>query len=212
MLREKGDAELIVKQVRGRYVVRNDRMKHYKNRVWDEIEGFQPFFIDSIPREKNSRIDALAGSTTILIPHLDFDNDQYTIELIHQPNVLDNANSWQVFNDDAHVLSFLQGMEEFSSIFFKGSKFECQELCSDEKVEKEEEVIQLKGNHIPKGLVNMGKLFDHKDSFIGHADGTKEDQLGSYEKINIESNEDPKFVNLGMCCSPIEKEVFTKLL
>lgn len=44
----------------------------------------------------------------------------------------------------------------------------------------------------------MEKLFDRKDCFVGHVDGTKEEQSNSYEKINIGSNEDPKFIKLGM--------------
>lgn len=37
LLKVKGDAELIVRQVRNVYTVKNDRLRHYRNRVWDEL-------------------------------------------------------------------------------------------------------------------------------------------------------------------------------
>ncbi|XP_059078027.1 uncharacterized protein LOC131876606 [Cryptomeria japonica] len=51
LLRVKGYAELIVKQVKGLFYVKNERLKHYCNRAWDEIEDFDAFSIEVIPRE-----------------------------------------------------------------------------------------------------------------------------------------------------------------
>ena len=50
LLKARGDAEIIVKQVKGMFSVKNQRLKHYKNRVWDEIESFDAFGIEAIPR------------------------------------------------------------------------------------------------------------------------------------------------------------------
>lgn len=50
MLRVRGDAELIVKQVRGLFAIKNERLRHYRNHVWDEIEAFDAFSIEVIPR------------------------------------------------------------------------------------------------------------------------------------------------------------------
>jgi len=50
-VKSKGDAELIVKQVRKLYTVKNGRLRHYRNRVWDCIEDFDAFSIEAIPRE-----------------------------------------------------------------------------------------------------------------------------------------------------------------
>ena len=74
--------------------MRNPRLKHYKNRVWDELEEFEAFSIDSIPRELSNGEDALIGSTSLLIPHPDFLEGLYTIELFYWPNVPDNSISW----------------------------------------------------------------------------------------------------------------------
>lgn len=43
LLCTKGDAELIVNQVHNHYSMKNERLKHYRNRVWDEIEYFDAF-------------------------------------------------------------------------------------------------------------------------------------------------------------------------
>ncbi|XP_057866383.2 uncharacterized protein LOC131073894 [Cryptomeria japonica] len=69
LLRVKGDVEFIVKQVRGLFIVKNERLKNYQNRAWDEIEGFDAFSIESIPCEFNSKVNSLAVSASLLIPH-----------------------------------------------------------------------------------------------------------------------------------------------
>ncbi|XP_059067600.1 uncharacterized protein LOC131858387 [Cryptomeria japonica] len=84
------DAELIVCQVRNIYQTKNDRLKHYRNLVWENIEDFDSFNISVVPREYNDRADSLAISATSLIPHLDFGQDKYIIEIINRPSVPDN--------------------------------------------------------------------------------------------------------------------------
>ena len=77
-LRVRGDVELIVKQEREKFSIKNDRLKHYRNLVWDEIELFETFSIE-------------------------FKSDTYRIEMIYRLKVPDNVNHWQVFNDDAQL-------------------------------------------------------------------------------------------------------------
>ena len=69
ILKVRGDTELIVRQVRGQYSVKNHRLKNYWNRVWDEIEGLDAFSIEAIPRELNTKVDSLVISTSLLLPH-----------------------------------------------------------------------------------------------------------------------------------------------
>lgn len=87
--------------------MKNERLRHYRNHVWDEIEDFEAFSIESIPRDLNSRADPLAVSASLHIPHLDFATNKYSIEIIHRPSVPENNNSWQVLKDDAHINAFL---------------------------------------------------------------------------------------------------------
>ena len=54
LLTSKGDVELIVKQVRGLYVVKNDLLKQYQNLIWENIEFLEAVNIKAIPRSENS--------------------------------------------------------------------------------------------------------------------------------------------------------------
>ncbi|XP_059076746.1 uncharacterized protein LOC131876009 [Cryptomeria japonica] len=92
-LKVRGDAELIVKQVRGLFAVKNERLRHYRNRVWDEIEAFDVFSIEAVPREFKSKDDSLVVSTALLVPHPDFTTDTYRVELIYRPSVPNNSES-----------------------------------------------------------------------------------------------------------------------
>lgn len=94
LLRGKGDVELIAKQFRNVFSVKNERLKHYRNRVWDEIEFFYAFSIEAVPREQNTRAYSLAISASLLLPHLDFKEDTYRVEMIYRPSVPDKVQNW----------------------------------------------------------------------------------------------------------------------
>ena len=100
ILKPQGDAKLIVRQIKGKYLVKNHKLKNYRNRVWDEIEGLDAFSIRAVPREMNTKVDSLVVSTSLLLPHLDFKDRKYHIEIIYQSAIPNNTESWQVFNDD----------------------------------------------------------------------------------------------------------------
>ncbi|XP_059064999.1 uncharacterized protein LOC131857028 [Cryptomeria japonica] len=99
-LKVRGDAELIVKQVRGLFAIKNERLRHYRNHVWDEIEAFDAFSIEALPREFNSKADSLAIFAALLVPHLDFTTNTCRVELVYRPSVPDNSKSWEVFAND----------------------------------------------------------------------------------------------------------------
>ena len=77
ILKAQGDAKLIVRQVKGQYSVNNHKLKNYRNRVWDEIEGLDSFSIRVVPREMNTKADSLAVSESLLLPHPDFKDKKY---------------------------------------------------------------------------------------------------------------------------------------
>lgn len=60
-LRVYGDSELIVNQIRGVNIARNDALKSYRNRVWNIIEEFNAFNLISIPRNQNKHAERLAA-------------------------------------------------------------------------------------------------------------------------------------------------------
>lgn len=74
--------------------MKNGQLKHYRNKVWDCIEDFDDFSIESVPREKNARADSLAVLASLLLPHLDFKDGSYRIEIVYRPSVPDNVNHW----------------------------------------------------------------------------------------------------------------------
>lgn len=46
-----GDSDLIVSQIKGKFVTKNDRLRNYKNAVLDTIDLFDAFSITAVPRE-----------------------------------------------------------------------------------------------------------------------------------------------------------------
>lgn len=54
------DSELLVRQVKREYKVRNDTLRNLFDQVAGLIKGFEHFNITRIPREKNSGADKLA--------------------------------------------------------------------------------------------------------------------------------------------------------
>jgi ribonuclease HI len=55
------DSELIAKQVKGIYRVKNVNLKSLYDRVVQDLRGFSSFEIESIPREENREADRLAN-------------------------------------------------------------------------------------------------------------------------------------------------------
>ncbi|XP_059067103.1 uncharacterized protein LOC131858119 [Cryptomeria japonica] len=100
MLKVKGDAELIVKQVRGLFAIKNERLRHYRNHVWDKIEAFNSFSIEAVLREFNSKADSLVVYAALLVPHPDFTTNTYRVELVYRLSIPDNFESWQVLEND----------------------------------------------------------------------------------------------------------------
>ena len=94
--------------------------------------------------------------------------------------------------------------------YFEGSDVECREFCLDSS--DENEVLQLKRNVIPKGLVKFEICFDRRDTFLAQDVTSKEDPNADYEKVNLGDKYNPKIINLGTCCDEGKKERFTKLL
>lgn len=91
-LKVQGDAELIVNQVRGTYQVKNDHLRHYRNKVWDNIKCFDAFSIKVVLRDYNDKSDSLAIFASLLLPHPKFKQDTYTIEIVYHPSVPDNSS------------------------------------------------------------------------------------------------------------------------
>jgi len=87
-----------------------------------------------------------------------------------------------------------------NAYFFKDVTIE-----EDEHANALQEASQeTKGNTIPKGVVSLEKLYDLKNHFRGPMNTKTQSSVLSHEQVNLGTEEDVKYLNLGTCCSPQE--------
>ena len=70
-LNTKGDSDLIVSQVKGQFACKSERLKRYRNAVWDTMEFFEALILTAIPREKNYEVDEFVVAAYTLQPSED---------------------------------------------------------------------------------------------------------------------------------------------
>jgi hypothetical protein len=96
-----------------------------------------------------------------------FPNLKYEIEVRHRPSIPDNTKNWQVFKDDQEIQIFLKTIEEFSNISIDQDNEDDDVEVHAANVLQDNvaghKIIELKTNHLPKGLVPLERLFDHND-------------------------------------------------
>jgi len=56
-----GDSELVARQVRGEYRVRDPNLRELHSRVANELSGFDRWTIRNVPRAENARADGLVN-------------------------------------------------------------------------------------------------------------------------------------------------------
>jgi hypothetical protein len=81
---------------------------------------------------------------------------------------------WQVFIDDLELQRFLHTIDEFSNISIdQGSQEDENEKLEDQqpshllKTVPGHDIVELKTNHILRGLVPLERLFDNNDVYKG---------------------------------------------
>ncbi|KAH9303668.1 hypothetical protein KI387_008072, partial [Taxus chinensis] len=104
------------------------------------------------------------------------DKSQPHIKLVVRPAVPDNNTSWKVFENDQKIVKFLQEEDEFSS-------------RNQDRLEQQygDQVVQLRTNKLPKGLVTLESIFNPNDQF-------------QKEKVNIQvkgEDSEPIFIEEG---------------
>ena len=90
MLCIKGDSDLIVSQVRSRFACKSERLRRYRNAIWDTMEFFDALNIIEIPREQNSMADKLAVAASTLQPSEELMNGDGRLEIKFRPSGSDN--------------------------------------------------------------------------------------------------------------------------
>ena len=79
-------------------------------------------------------------------------------------------------------------------------------------IDDEEHQAEMKyNNFIPKGVRTLEKMFDLNEKFKRPANVKTHSSTLQFELINLGTEAEPKFVNLGKCCSPAERDKFLSL-
>jgi hypothetical protein len=108
-----GDSEIVVRQVRNSIHCLTPHLKCYQNEVWNLINKFSAFNINSIPRSSNVEADLLANVASKLLPADGLSPKAFSVELLFRPSIPDNITNWRVFNDDHQIINFLHMEETF---------------------------------------------------------------------------------------------------
>jgi ribonuclease HI len=150
-----GDSKLVIHQLKNIYQAKQQRLKQYKNEVWDFVENFfLAFNINFIHRNLNQQEDSLALAAsnfkTPILPNLRFE-----VEVRHKPSIPDNIKNWQVFKDDQEIKIFLETIEEFSAISIdQENENDDVEVHYADILQNNivgHKIIELKTNHFAKG-------------------------------------------------------------
>lgn len=83
------------------------------------------------------------------------------------------------------------------------------EIVDGKETNFDQEILQLKTNKMPKGLVMLENFFDNQDRFKSEVKKNKIDDL---EEINLGTEEAPKKVYIGRNVSPSIKKTLVNLL
>jgi hypothetical protein len=135
--------------------------------VWDFVDNFfLAFNITFVQRNLNQREYSLALAANNFRTPI-FPNLRFEIEVRHRPSIPDNIKNWQVFKDDQKIQRFLETIDEFSNISIDQDnendyvEVHAVNILQDSIVGHK--IIELKTNHLSKGLVPLQRLFDHND-------------------------------------------------
>ena len=170
-----GDSELVINQVNESYQTKHPRMRAYRNEVWDMLGNFfTEYIIQVVPRVDNMVADSLAVAAGKFETPMT-SQKEYQVEILNRPSIPDNYKYWQVFEDDMQIRRFLELSGEFVNTRVENENGNDRTPEDEEEVDSEEDaknlrktlggkdIIQLKNNFIPRGLIPLERLFDQND-------------------------------------------------
>ena len=150
---------MVISQVKETYASKNKRFQQYRNAVWDQIEFFDAFGISWRDRSQNKMADLLEN-VAIKPKEMSFaiisQNDVH-----NRHSIPGNIEHWQVFEDDKDILNFMLSEDKYH-----GQELDCSDLIETTNAKEiifGQEIIQLKTNKVPKGLVVLENMFDNKE-------------------------------------------------
>jgi hypothetical protein len=217
----RGDSELIIKKIKGEYATKHPRLRAYRNVVLYALQCITEIDLQVMPTGQNIIADGLATSaTTCKIPFRP--TRKYIVEVKCRPTVPDKIRYWHVFGNDDQIEDFLQCKNDFECtnidlenddefvnkpIFENGSvnKIDAEEFNENDV---DSNILQLKNNLLPRGLVPLEDLFD----FNNVAKKTKIEGSGKeVEECNIGTEENPKIIKLSKSLPPEKKRKYIEL-
>jgi ribonuclease HI/transposase InsO family protein len=199
ILNVKGDSDLVILQVKNKFACKSEKLKRYRNAIWDTIEMFDAMDIISVPREQNSLADSLAVAASTLQPSEDLIKGDGKLEIIFRPSVPDNVDNWQVFRDDKQILRFINNVQEFSD-------FNVSYKEDGKDYPEENDSVR---NPAPRGIIALEKIFDRHDM---HKKKKETIKPGSYIEINIGTEEVPRLIKIGKGTSEKERKQLISLV
>jgi ribonuclease HI len=207
-----GDSKIVVRQVKNYIHCLSLHLKSYQSKVWNLMNKFFSFNINSIPRLNNLEADFLANVASKLFPIECLSPNAFSVELLFRPSIPDNITNWRVFDDDQQIISFLH-MEET----FQGTVID--ECTHDENLHdftvipdpRSTESSSNMVNSIPDSVVKLKKNYDLQDKFKKSVNCKMNSSSLTYEKVNLGTKDNPQYINLGVGCSKQDKATFIKL-
>ena len=110
MLCIKGDSDLIISQVKSTFACKSERLKKYRNVVWDTLNYFRALNIVVVPRSENFEADKLAVATSTLEFSEDLVKGDGKFEINFKPSIPNNLDHLQVFQDYGQITRFINNM------------------------------------------------------------------------------------------------------
>lgn len=145
-----GDSELVIKQVKGEYQEKHLHMRAYINAILEILRMFSDYILTAVPWTQNIIADSLAtAARNLKIPMKS--NNKFEIHVKNRSVVLDNLRYWQAFWDDNEINTFLQNEGNYRDASI-GDDYDTDE---PEFEVNQMEILQLKDNIIPKGLIPL---------------------------------------------------------
>ena len=116
------------------------------------------------------------------------------------PSIPDNVTSWKVLDDDLHILDFLTSQDTFKDVAI-------------DEVEHEKSLSNniFPSNLIPKLVLNLERIYDLQDKFKGNPNCKTKSSTLNQNTINLATEDNPRFINIGLTCCPKEERDLVKL-
>ena len=178
-------------------------MRAYRNEVWDMIGNFfTEHTIQVVSRHENTMANSLAVAAGKFETPV-AGQKEYQVEIVNRLSIPDNSKYWQVFEDDMQIRRFLELSGEFVNTHIDTENNDDETFESDEENETEKkdaeklrktlggkDIIQLKNNFIPRGLIPLENLFDQNDVAKNPkvkpvGDAVKDKNIGTEENHKI---------------------------